>query len=152
MAEFVPGRGRDRQAEYHDTGGLVNCSHLVPAGGAPRRCRPHHPHLPVQAKLLYRSTTTLQKCSSTTTLQKCAVVLRQAQLLYRNVQWFRGGLVLKAHTRVYHSTLGRGIKKKKKHTGPPALRVGSNRLFQVLDFSWHSPKSGDLWYKSKRLN
>ena len=34
----------------------------------------------------------------------------QEQLLHRNVQRFRGGLVFKAHRRLYHSTLGlRGI-------------------------------------------
>ena len=39
---------------------------------------------------------------------------RTGALLYRNVQWFRGGLVFKAHRRVYHSTLGsRDIKQKK---------------------------------------
>ena len=37
------------------------------------------------------------------------------QLLDRNVQRFQGGLVFKAHTLLYHSTLGlRVIKKKKK--------------------------------------
>ena len=37
------------------------------------------------------------------------------QLLRRNVQRFRGGLVLKAHRLFYHSTLGlRAMKKKKK--------------------------------------
>jgi len=37
------------------------------------------------------------------------------QLLYRNVQRFRGGLVFKAHRLVYHSTIGwRLIQKKKK--------------------------------------
>jgi len=44
-------------------------------------------------------------------------------LFYRNVQWFRGGLVFKAHRLVYHSTLG---------LGGPASRHGSlNSLFQV---------------------
>ena len=47
------------------------------------------------------------------------VHLRRApvtQLLYINVQWFRGGLVCKAHRLLYHSTLGlRAIKKKKKY-------------------------------------
>ena len=39
----------------------------------------------------------------------------QVQLLDRNVMWFRGGLVFKAHRLLYHSTLGsRVIKKKKK--------------------------------------
>jgi len=39
---------------------------------------------------------------------------RVAQPLYRNVQWFRGGLVFEAHRLVYHSTLGlRAIKTKK---------------------------------------
>ena len=37
------------------------------------------------------------------------------QLLHRNVQRFRGGLVFKAHRLLYHSILGlRVIKKKKK--------------------------------------
>ena len=36
------------------------------------------------------------------------------QLIYRNVQWFRGGLVFKAHTFFYRSSLGLGVKKKKK--------------------------------------
>jgi len=40
---------------------------------------------------------------------------KTAQLLYRNVQWFRGGLVCKAHRLVCHLTFGlRVIKKKKK--------------------------------------
>ena len=30
-----------------------------------------------------------------------------------NVQWFRGGLVFKAHRLVYHSTLGSRVIKKK---------------------------------------
>jgi len=39
------------------------------------------------------------------------------QLLRRNVNRFRGGLVFKARRRVHHSTLGwRVIKKKKKNT------------------------------------
>ena len=38
-----------------------------------------------------------------------------AQLLDRNVQWFRGGLVFKPHRLLYHSTPDlRVIKKKKK--------------------------------------
>ena len=40
------------------------------------------------------------------------------RLLHINVQRFRGGLVFKAHRRLYHSTLDlRVIKKKKKVTG-----------------------------------
>ena len=35
------------------------------------------------------------------------------QLLRRNVKRFRGGLVLKAHRLVYHSTLGLSVIKKK---------------------------------------
>ena len=34
---------------------------------------------------------------------------------------------------------------------PPALNVGSNCLFGVLDLYWRAPESGDLWYKSKKL-
>ena len=42
--------------------------------------------------------------------------LEEEQLLHRNVQRFRGGLVFKAHRLLYHSTLGsRVIKKKKKN-------------------------------------
>ena len=37
------------------------------------------------------------------------------QLLYKNMQRFRGGLVFKAHRRLYHSTLGLRVIKKKKH-------------------------------------
>jgi len=37
------------------------------------------------------------------------------ELLYRHLQRFRGGLVFKAHRRVYHSTLGLRVIKKKKH-------------------------------------
>jgi len=35
---------------------------------------------------------------------------------------------------------------------PTTIRVGSNRLFQVLDFYWRSPESGDVWYKSSLSN
>ena len=38
------------------------------------------------------------------------------QLLHRKVQRFRGGLVFKAHTLLYHSTLGLRVIKKKKKT------------------------------------
>jgi len=41
----------------------------------------------------------------------------QEQLLYRNVQRFRGGLVFKAHRLVYHLTLGLRILKKKTTPG-----------------------------------
>ena len=37
------------------------------------------------------------------------------QLLDINVQWFRGGLVFKAHNLVYHSTLGLRVMKKSRH-------------------------------------
>ena len=39
------------------------------------------------------------------------------QLLYRNVQRFRDGLVCKAHRLLYHSTLGLRVKKKKRRVG-----------------------------------
>ena len=43
------------------------------------------------------------------------------ELLYRNVQRFRGGLVFKAHRLLYHSTLGlRVIKKKRSMAHPTA--------------------------------
>ena len=39
----------------------------------------------------------------------------------RNVNWFRGGLVLKAHRLLYHSTLGLRVIKKKKTHGDDSL-------------------------------
>ena len=36
----------------------------------------------------------------------CGAACRDRQPLCRNVQWFRGGLVFKAHRLLYHSTLG----------------------------------------------
>ena len=38
---------------------------------------------------------------------------RREQLLYINVQLFRGGLVFQAHRRLYHSTLGLTVMMKK---------------------------------------
>ena len=40
----------------------------------------------------------------------------QEQLRYKTLQRFRGGLVFKAHSLVYHSTLGSRVIKKKKKT------------------------------------
>ena len=34
---------------------------------------------------------------------------------------------------------------------PPALIVGSNRLFRGIDLQWRSPESGEGWYKSRQL-
>ena len=42
----------------------------------------------------------------------------QEQLLSRNVERCRGGLVFKAHRLVYHSTLGLRVIKKKKKSAP----------------------------------
>jgi len=42
----------------------------------------------------------------------------QGQVLGRNVEQFRGGLVFKATRLVYHSSLGSSVKKKKKGPGP----------------------------------
>ena len=42
----------------------------------------------------------------------------EVQLLYRNVQRFRGGLVFKAHRLLYHSILGLGVMKKKRRGTP----------------------------------
>ena len=46
-------------------------------------------------------------------LYRSVQLLIQEQLLYRNVQRFRGGLVFKAHRRLYYSTLGFRVMKKK---------------------------------------
>ena len=57
------------------------------------------PHLPVRKKCLARD--------------------REEQLICRNAQRFRGGLVLKAHTPWYYSTLDLGVKTKKKEIVHP---------------------------------
>ena len=44
---------------------------------------------------------------------------------YRNVQRFRGGLVVKAHKLLYHSTLGLRVIKKKQKCGLQTLRERS---------------------------
>ena len=50
----------------------------------------------------------------------------------RNVKWFRGGLVFKAHRLVYHSTLGlRVIKKKKEREQDVDVRGKGNTLREV---------------------
>jgi len=50
------------------------------------------------------------------------------QLLYRNMQRFRGGLVFKAHRPLYHSTLGlRLIKKRIRETEGGFLVLGRGR-------------------------
>ena len=54
----------------------------------------------------------------------CAVGSWTLQLLYRNVQRSRGGLVFKAHRLVYHSILGLRVIKKKRRT----LRVQRNHV------------------------
>ena len=48
------------------------------------------------------------------TVLLCSKSLDSGQLVYRNVQRFRGGLVFKAHTLVYHSTQGVRVIKTKK--------------------------------------
>ena len=52
----------------------------------------------------------------------------QGQLLYRNVQRFRGGLALKAHRLLYHSALGLRVIQKKKYHDEVALGVAEEVL------------------------
>ena len=53
----------------------------------------------------------------------------EEQLLHRNVQRFRGGLVHKAHKFLYHSTLGLIVmKKKKKQKGRARFRRDKQAL------------------------
>ena len=54
----------------------------------------------------------------------------------RRDQWFRGGLVFKAHRLLYHSTLGlRFIKKKKTCTHHGHGRVGIDRGLSLEKYS-----------------
>ena len=60
-------------------------------------------------------------------------VFRPFQLLRRNVNRFRGGLVFKAHRLVYHSTLDlRVIKKKKKVRGRAVFRDAAPPFFPTV--------------------
>ena len=45
------------------------------------------------------------------------------QLLYRDVQWFRGGLAFKAHRLLYHSILGLRVIKKRKRKSTDRSRT-----------------------------
>ena len=47
------------------------------------------------------------------------------QVLYRNVQRLRGGLVFKADRRVFHSTLGVRVKTKKKRKLPTSSHIST---------------------------
>ena len=60
---------------------------------------------------------------------------RKVQPLYINVQWFRGGLVFKAHRLVYHSTLGLRVMSS---TGSSSSARGSMRATSTL-FSTPEP-------------
>jgi len=58
-------------------------------------------------------------------------------LLYRNVQWFRGGLVFKAHRLLYHSTPGLRVIKKK--TGLTSLAFQRTAgWFQIFMRMWYA--------------
>jgi len=58
-----------------------------------------------------------------------------AQLLYRNVQRFRGGLVFKAHRLLYHSTLGLRVTKCVREVGASGAGLGRSEVSA-------SPQSG----------
>jgi hypothetical protein len=73
----------------------------------------------------------------------CTIQLSiKQELLNRNVQWFRGGLVFKAHELLYHSTVGPRVMKKKNTAGQRrTLRAGfgsrvSDFGFRVLGFGF----------------
>ena len=60
-----------------------------------------------------------------------------AQLLHRNVQRFRGGLVFKAHRLVYHSTLGlREIAKKRRWACLDATRRDTCDIQPTCNKQW----------------
>ena len=59
--------------------------------------------------------------------------------------WFRGGLVFQAHRRVYHSTLGLVVIKKKRREGPRthnAGRDGAGRDAELCHSDW-DPTGGE---------
>ena len=72
-------------------------------------------------------------------------------LLYRNVQWFRGVLVFKAHKLVYHSALGTRVMKKRERLNSPVpcrhgkrncdFGIGRSRyiLLDTLVLIWDAP-------------
>ena len=64
----------------------------------------------------------------------CRTVMGE-QLLRRGVKRFRGGLVFKAYSRVYHSTLGWRVVKKKKRMGEPiGLRKQTHAEFHPVGY------------------
>ena len=73
-------------------------------------------------------------------------VLNFRKLLHRNVQRFRGGLVFKAHRRLYHSTLGLRVIKNKEE-----VRVikKQKRIMQRLDP--RGDPGSDLIYSHTRM-
>ena len=64
----------------------------------------------------------------------------EEQLLHRNVQRFRGGLVFKAHRLLYHSTLGLRVIKKKKMVD---IRVSGFENARLSGFKLRSSDSHD---------
>ena len=62
------------------------------------------------------------------------------QLLHRNVKRFRGGLVVKAHRLLYHSTLGLRETKKRRRFGdraPVVMSSSPGSELRVWDFAVH---------------
>jgi len=64
------------------------------------------------------------------------------ELLHRNVQRFRGGLVFKAHRLLYHSPLALGVLKKKRRR-----RACKRRRFQQVI----SHRTGGVWESRSNL-
>ena len=68
------------------------------------------------------------------------------ELFNRNVQRFRGGLVVKAHRLLHHSTLGLGVVKKKKVEG---FRVEGWRWVSKSGHELESVESQSRWLMQK---
>ena len=61
------------------------------------------------------------------------------QLLRRNVNRFRGGLVLKAHRPVYHSSLGLSVIQKKKIDDKLFANLDSRVSYLKMRREWYPP-------------
>ena len=63
----------------------------------------------------------------------------QENILCGNVKWFQGGLVSKAHRRMYHSTLGSRVMQKKREKWRNLISIKTKTVECTL---WGGPGKG----------
>ena len=78
--------------------------------------------------------------------------LSPEQLLHKNVQRFRGGLVFKAHRLLYHTTLGLRVIKKKKTREDKAVVDFRTQTLNLEPYMLKTPKPQNLCPTPYTLN